>query len=690
MRELFLLSFLFLLLLLHSQDAFGADEDTNHTIVNNDIRPSAISTVSSSSSSSMSSPLIETKQLSEHQQQHENQHHQQQQKQEVSPSSFYRRTTPQLRLRPRVITLNIMVAGLSGLGKTTTCRSLLDTWSSSSNNDVNSEEDKVLQGGSEGGEEDVIDYDGKGRTLMGRWISNIGKEKQQFDEKEQLQPKSFVSTTSLSSSTTSYSPSTTIIEELQRFEHYDSKANTLLRVRIIDTPGFGNCVDHRGSVKPIANYVAKCRENRYHFEMFGRKGGKKGKRRGKSIKEKHEDDDDTNDKLVHVCLYFLSPGRFLTIDAHFLKIMQRQDLCIVPIIAKADTMTNDEIALYRNELKDVFRKEGIQVYDFDTAIGGAGETLLTSSSSLSIMRFQRGRRRGETLAIVSRNGYYPWGISRAYDSNHSDLNLIRRLLLSEHTERFVDIAEDRYALYRTNRMADARLKRMCYNGMVMIGLVTAFCCGTSTGADAGAFGWSNTVDTMDRLFGSAYHLFYDNLVKTAKAVISIRVVVPRSKASSSSGTGGGNSMTATSPSSSLKVSDYEGDSLTSVTDGGDEKTTEPTTTKVISTTTVIGERNKRPRPWDRFVSGRHLTNNSTMIKNCDDNDEARMENNSYNSTTLQVTNVSTTTANTTKRIITPLTTTTKYRWDRFLLGPFGIPDTGCLYPSNNLYNKKGR
>merc|ERR1712238_63864 len=119
-------------------------------------------------------------------QQHGNEHYQQQQQQqklEVSPSSsFYRRTTtPQLHLRPRVITLNIMVAGLSGLGKTTTCRSLLNTWSSSSKNGGNSEEDEVLQGGSgnEVREEGVNNhYNGKGRMMMGRWISNIGKEKE--------------------------------------------------------------------------------------------------------------------------------------------------------------------------------------------------------------------------------------------------------------------------------------------------------------------------------------------------------------------------------------------------------------------------------------------------------------------------------------------------------------------------------
>ena len=36
--------------------------------------------------------------------------------------------TPSLTLRPRVVSLNVMVAGLSGLGKTTTCTALLEAW----------------------------------------------------------------------------------------------------------------------------------------------------------------------------------------------------------------------------------------------------------------------------------------------------------------------------------------------------------------------------------------------------------------------------------------------------------------------------------------------------------------------------------------------------------------------------------
>ena len=33
-----------------------------------------------------------------------------------------------LKLKPRVVSFNVMVAGLSGLGKTTTCNMLFDAW----------------------------------------------------------------------------------------------------------------------------------------------------------------------------------------------------------------------------------------------------------------------------------------------------------------------------------------------------------------------------------------------------------------------------------------------------------------------------------------------------------------------------------------------------------------------------------
>jgi len=271
-----------------------------------------------------------------------------------------------IQLRPRIICLNIMVAGLSGLGKTTTCNSLLESWWEDTTTTISKEEKK------------------KKKTTI---------------------------------TTVSVDPS-------RHFERYDQKANTIFRIRIIDTPGFGNCVNHHYSVRPIRNYIEQCRNRRFKKEMSNNK-----------------EDDTHDDSLVHVCLYFLSPGRLLEIDKHFLQTIQQQ-LTIVPIISKSDTMTDDEIAVYRSELRDTFLRERIRVYDFDTI----DDTTKTTTTTITK---RRGRRSGEIMAIISRDGSYPWGKS---SPSHSDLQLIRDLLLSKHTERFLESAARHYTDYRTKRI----------------------------------------------------------------------------------------------------------------------------------------------------------------------------------------------------------------------------------------------
>jgi len=274
-----------------------------------------------------------------------------------------------------------------------------------------------------------------------------------------------------------------MVEEYRQFEHYDERANTLLKVRIIDTPGFGNRVNHKHSVRPITKYVSRCRTRRFHSEMFvvgddHRRGASRGRgrnrKRNHSVTDGEDDADHTGDEdpLVHVCLYFLSPGRFLEIDRHFLQRVHNE-VAIVPIIAKADTMTDVEIAQYRSELKDTFKRYGICTYDLDVVaedgVGAAGGE--SSAMASRNNTYRRGRRCGEALAIVSRNGVYPWGESKSYDADHSDLGLVLNLLLSKHTETFIDLAKHKYCVYRAGRIRKKKVRdcvKMAMEGLFVL------------------------------------------------------------------------------------------------------------------------------------------------------------------------------------------------------------------------------
>ena len=331
-----------------------------------------------------------------------------------------------IKLKPRVISLNIMVAGLAGLGKTTLCRALLDAWW---------EEIQEDKGDSSGNKDKINEM----AQRLGSLASSVSSSLSQVG--------SSTPTRTIPSVPARRTMSTTAISPSAPFEYFDEKANTILRVRIIDTPGFGNRVNHRNSVKPITDYISECRRKRFLRE------------KAPSFKQSEGDDDANNRMLVHVCLYFLSPGRFLAIDRHFLKHVQNE-VTVVPVIAKADTMTDDEIARYRAELTRIWEDESIDVYSLDqrndhkfkfgrSSTRPNGPNVARSKTE----SYYRGRRPGEVLAIISRDGMYPWGDSCALDPEHSDLKLIRDSLLSEHTERFLELAAAKYKAYRDAQLA---------------------------------------------------------------------------------------------------------------------------------------------------------------------------------------------------------------------------------------------
>lgn len=105
-----------------------------------------------------------------------------------------------------------------------------------------------------------------------------------------------------------------------------------LTLTVVDTPGFGDAVDNSNCWVPIIDFV----EAQYESYLTAESRVHRKK---------------LTDNRVHCCLYFIAPsGHGLkTLDVEF---MQR--LCdkvnIIPVIAKADTMTPDEVQLFKKQV----------------------------------------------------------------------------------------------------------------------------------------------------------------------------------------------------------------------------------------------------------------------------------------------------------------------------------------------------
>ncbi|XP_048374932.1 septin-4-like isoform X1 [Sphaerodactylus townsendi] len=119
-----------------------------------------------------------------------------------------------------------------------------------------------------------------------------------------------------------------------------------LRLTIVDTPGFGDAVNNTECWKTVADYIDQ------QFEQYFR--DESGLNR-KNIQ----------DNRVHCCLYFISPfGHGLRpLDVEFMKALH-QRVNIVPVLAKADTLTTNEMERMKIKIREEIEQFGIRIYQF--------------------------------------------------------------------------------------------------------------------------------------------------------------------------------------------------------------------------------------------------------------------------------------------------------------------------------------
>ena len=122
--------------------------------------------------------------------------------------------------------------------------------------------------------------------------------------------------------------------------------NVNLALTIVDTPGFGCAVDNSNCWKSISEYI----ENRYEEYLNAET----------RVHRKY-----IPDNRVHCCLYFIFPsGHSLKpIDIEFM-LNLHDKVNIIPIIAKADTLTPEECTQFKKNVLPVFLIL-IDLIDFD-------------------------------------------------------------------------------------------------------------------------------------------------------------------------------------------------------------------------------------------------------------------------------------------------------------------------------------
>ncbi|KAH8553250.1 Septin-domain-containing protein [Umbelopsis sp. PMI_123] len=199
-----------------------------------------------------------------------------------------------------------------------------------------------------------------------------------------------------------------------------TEKNTTLQLTVIDTPGFGDRLDRSEDIKPLVQYI----ESQYQAYWDAEK-----------VRNVRLPPIDTR---VHVCLYFISPSGH-SLKAHDVIALQELSsrVNVIPIIAKADTLTKRERKLFKEKILNDLDLNAVPIYP--TAYTEHHDTLdhVEQHIPFAVIGSEIGLQSDDDTPIRGRQ--YDWGIAEVENEKHCDFIHLRELLFIQCLAELVDI-----------------------------------------------------------------------------------------------------------------------------------------------------------------------------------------------------------------------------------------------------------
>lgn len=205
-----------------------------------------------------------------------------------------------------------------------------------------------------------------------------------------------------------------------------------LKLTIVDTVGYGDQINKEDSFTAIVDYIDKKFDDYLQEEL-------KIKR---SLSAFH-------DTRIHACLYFICPtGHGLkSIDLVCMKKLDSK-VNIIPIIAKADTISKAELTKFKQRIIQEIKANNIQIYQFPTDDDTMAKvnTEMNSQIPFAVVGSTDFVRVGNKMA---RARQYPWGTVQVENESHCDFTKLREMLIRTNMEDMREVTHQRhYELYR--------------------------------------------------------------------------------------------------------------------------------------------------------------------------------------------------------------------------------------------------
>ncbi|KAM8842251.1 septin 9b isoform 3-T3 [Synchiropus picturatus] len=228
--------------------------------------------------------------------------------------------------------------------------------------------------------------------------------------------------------------------EIKSISHDIEEKGVRMKLTVIDTPGFGDQINNENCWQPIMKFINDQYEAYLQEEI--------------NINRKKR----IPDSRVHCCIYFIPPtGHCLRpLDVEFMRRLSKV-VNIVPVIAKADTLTLEERDYFKQTIREELRANGIDVYpqkEFDEdaedrMINDKIREMIPFAVVGSDQEYQENGKR-----ILGRKT--KWGTIEVENIAHCEFAYLRDLLIRTHMQNIKDITGSiHYETYRVRRLNES-------------------------------------------------------------------------------------------------------------------------------------------------------------------------------------------------------------------------------------------
>nr|XP_030140791.3 septin-12 isoform X1 [Taeniopygia guttata] len=225
--------------------------------------------------------------------------------------------------------------------------------------------------------------------------------------------------------------------QLQSITHVIEEKGVKMKLTVTDTPGFGDQINNENCWEPIINEQYE----RYLREEI-------------LITRKRK----IPDTRVHGCVYFVPPtGHWLRpLDLEFMRRLSRI-VNVVPVIAKADTLTLEERAEFKQRIQEDLKTHTISVYpqedfDQDPEDRALNDRIREKIPFAVVGADQEHQVNGKR--VLGRKT--KWGIIEVENPAHCEFPLLRDLLIRSHLQDLKDITHNvHYESYRVRRLNES-------------------------------------------------------------------------------------------------------------------------------------------------------------------------------------------------------------------------------------------